>query len=189
MIAEAFLICAMALPPISAHRPIFAMVEERPHAWLMPEDAQVFRMITEKWHQLNQKRPPVIVTSNYGKEAQFLRQHGIHAYGMTLYPDGEDLRGTRLAFPFLDHSLAAVLNYGQVNSFELFEMCSAIGLYGVLLIKDRHLPLLYASVFRMMGFRQLPILWHNHEIWRREHDGHLKLIKGNRGHRMMEAST
>lgn len=158
MIATAFLICALALPPVAQaanHR-------------LTYDDAKVFLAIMEPARRyLQVDRAPILFGYNYFHFSEHLRLQGARAYSMTITLTGGHLHGHLEDIPFAHGALAAVVLMQKVSYAEFFEAIQAVCLRGVLMIEDKNLPYLGGVVLDGLGFYRTSMSWHAHVIYRR----------------------
>jgi hypothetical protein len=158
VLAEAFLLCAMSLPPKGG----FAGNHD-----LSLDDGHAFLALMEPARKAGLWRPPIVFVYNYFDLSNQLRAQGIRAFSMTISMTGAHVHGMLDYLPFKDGSIGSLVLLQKVTYSNLFEAIDAVAIEGVLLIKETNLPYLGEILLSSMGFRKTLMAWHGLQIYRK----------------------
>lgn len=158
MIAEAFMICALAVTPKAS----FAGNHD-----LTTDDGHAFLALTEPVRRLGIRKPPIVFVYNYYDLANQLRAQGIRAYSMTVGVSGSHVHGMLENIPFQPACIGALVLLQKVSYSNLFEAIDTVAMSGVMAIKDSNLPYLGEVILTGMGFRRTMMSWHDNQLYRR----------------------
>lgn len=157
MLLEAFLTCAMALPP-TMHMGNHNLTED---------DGMAFNALMQPARRYHGDEPPIVFAYNYFGMAKLLRRYGLRAYSMTTVLSGGHVKGLLEYFPFQPESLGGVVLNQKTTYMGLIEACEAVTLQGIIVIEEKNLPYLGDFVLFGMGFKRMNMLWHDFSIYRR----------------------
>lgn len=165
MIAEAFLLCAMALPPTQFRRDVMTVGDVRALQVLGRTDDSKVRYTMEG--------RKVLLIMTPGNWLWAFRDNGIHAFRVTWMATSQfDVLGSILAVPVAKETMHTVI-YGGASGHSrwasmqiLSEAVYSVAQYGFFIFSERHNEH-FSDYLRQKRYMRLPFLWRDFSIFQR----------------------